>query len=129
MAFPFYDAVKALKPDNLIAQVWTGTAQSTVNHQGIRKSRTFENAYLECSSSLKDPRDLESLFRVNSLDVCSYALRLLRATRRALAPNGRSSKAPPTIVEGSGTRANVKCGSVVSLPYWTETFEMSLKPP
>ena len=59
IAFPFYDAVKALHPDNLIAQVWTGTAQSAVNHQGIRKSRTFENAYLEYSSTLNLVRGLD----------------------------------------------------------------------
>ena len=41
-----------LKPDHMIAQVWTGTAQSAVSHQGIRRSRTFENAYLEYSSAL-----------------------------------------------------------------------------
>jgi len=58
IAFPFYDAVKALAPDNLIAQVWTGTAQTAVNHQGIRKSRTFENAFLEYSSSLNLIRGL-----------------------------------------------------------------------
>ena len=52
VAFPFQEAIKELKPDHLIAQVWTGTAQSAVSHQGIRKSRTFENAYLEYSSAL-----------------------------------------------------------------------------
>lgn len=52
VAFPFQEALRELKPDHLIAQVWTGTAQSAVTHQGIRKSRTFENAYLEYSSAL-----------------------------------------------------------------------------
>lgn len=52
VAFPFQDAMRELKPDHLIAQVWTGTAQSAVTYQGIRKSRTFENAYLEYSSAL-----------------------------------------------------------------------------
>ena len=52
VAFPFHQALRELKPDHMIAQVWTGTAQSAVSHQGIRKSRTFENAYLEYSSAL-----------------------------------------------------------------------------
>ena len=52
IAFPFQEAMNELKPDHLIAQVWTGTAQSAVCHQGIRKSRTFENACLEYSSAL-----------------------------------------------------------------------------
>jgi hypothetical protein len=52
VAFPFQDAMRELKPDQLIAQVWTGTAQSAVCHRGIRKSRTFENALLEYSSAL-----------------------------------------------------------------------------
>ena len=52
VAFPFQEAMKELKPDHLIAQVWTGTAQSAVSYRGIRKSRTFENAYLEYSSAL-----------------------------------------------------------------------------
>jgi hypothetical protein len=52
VAFPFQEAMQQLKPDHLIAQVWTGTAQSAVSHQGIRKARTFENAYLEYSSAL-----------------------------------------------------------------------------
>jgi hypothetical protein len=52
VAFPFQEAIQELKPDHLIAQVWTGTAQSPVIHRGIRKSRTFENAYLEYSSAL-----------------------------------------------------------------------------
>jgi hypothetical protein len=52
VAFPFQEAIHELKPDHMIAQVWTGTAQSAVSHQGIRKSRTFENAYLEYSSAL-----------------------------------------------------------------------------
>ena len=52
IAFPFQEAIQALQPDHLIAQVWTGTAQSPVRHRGIRKARTFENAYLEYSSAL-----------------------------------------------------------------------------
>lgn len=51
-AFPFNEAVRKLKVDNVVAQVWTGTAQCAVNHEGIRKSRLFENAYLEYSSAL-----------------------------------------------------------------------------
>ena len=52
VAFPFQEAIHELKPDHLIAQVWTGTAQSATTYQGVRKSRTFENAYLEYSSAL-----------------------------------------------------------------------------
>ncbi len=52
VAFPFTEAIRALNPDHMIAQVWTGTAQSPVCHKGIRKARTFENAYLEYSSAL-----------------------------------------------------------------------------
>ena len=50
--FPHAEAIANLPVDQMIAQVWTGTAQSAVNYQGVRKSRTFENAYLEYSSSL-----------------------------------------------------------------------------
>jgi len=50
--FPHAEAVANLPVDEVIAQVWTGTAQTAVNHEGVRKSRTFENAYLEYSSSL-----------------------------------------------------------------------------
>jgi hypothetical protein len=50
--FPHSEAIASLLVDQMVAQVWTGTAQSAVNHQGVRKSRTFENAYLEYSSSL-----------------------------------------------------------------------------
>ena len=50
--FPHAEAIANLPVDQMVAQVWTGTAQSAVNHQGVRKSRTFENAYLEYSSSL-----------------------------------------------------------------------------
>ena len=57
VAFPFQQALQELKPDHLIAQVWTGTAQSAVSHRGIRRSRTFENAYLEYSSALHLVRD------------------------------------------------------------------------
>ena len=38
--------------------------------------------------------------------VNDYAVRLLRSIRSALAPNGSSSKAPATIVVGSGTGAS-----------------------
>lgn len=52
VAFPFWEAITALKPDHMVAQVWTGTAQSGTAHQGVRRARTFENAWLEYSSSL-----------------------------------------------------------------------------
>ena len=56
--FPHFEAVSSLGVSDMIAQVWTGTAQSAVNHMGIRKSRTFENALLEYSSSLNLVRGL-----------------------------------------------------------------------
>jgi hypothetical protein len=37
--------------DEMVAQVWTGTARSAVTHQGRTAERTFENGFLEYSSS------------------------------------------------------------------------------
>ncbi|MBI2297480.1 MAG: hypothetical protein HYU66_00765 [Armatimonadetes bacterium] len=48
--FPHEEALEQLKIDHVVAQVWTGTARTAVNHQGLRKERTFENAFLEYSS-------------------------------------------------------------------------------
>ena len=42
--------VKLAECDGFIGQVWTGTARSPMLYNGIRKERTFENAYLEYSS-------------------------------------------------------------------------------
>ena len=50
--FPHAEAIANLPLDQMVAQVWTGTAQSAVSYQGVRKSHTFENAYLEYTSSL-----------------------------------------------------------------------------
>ncbi|MBN1351513.1 hypothetical protein JXJ21_19020 [candidate division KSB1 bacterium] len=36
--------------DGYIGQVWTGTARSPVRYNGVRRERTFENAFLEYSS-------------------------------------------------------------------------------
>jgi len=37
--------------DQMVAQVWTGTARSAIPYRGERAQRTFENAFLEYSSS------------------------------------------------------------------------------
>jgi hypothetical protein len=49
--FPHYEAITSLPITDYLAQVWTGTARSAINHAGDRRERTFENAYLEYSSS------------------------------------------------------------------------------
>ena len=56
--FPHREAIKELTPDQMIAQVWTGTARSAINHRGVSRERTFENAWLEYSSSLELVRGL-----------------------------------------------------------------------
>ena len=50
--FPHYEAMSQLKPSQTISQVWTGTARSATRHAGVSAERTFENGYLEYSSSL-----------------------------------------------------------------------------
>ena len=50
--FPHYEAMSKLKPTQTISQVWTGTARSATRHAGVSAERTFENGYLEYSSSL-----------------------------------------------------------------------------
>ncbi|MBM3498380.1 MAG: hypothetical protein FJX74_06880 [Armatimonadetes bacterium] len=44
--------------DEMVAQVWTGTARSAVTHQGKLAERTFENGFLEYSSSWNLARGL-----------------------------------------------------------------------
>jgi hypothetical protein len=56
--FPHAEALRELKVDQTISQVWTGTARSAVPHMGSRRERTFENAWLEYSSSLNCVRGL-----------------------------------------------------------------------
>ncbi len=48
--FPHYEALSKLAVNQMIAQVWTGTARSATRYQGTLKERTFENGYLEYSS-------------------------------------------------------------------------------
>jgi hypothetical protein len=48
--FPHYEALSKLAINQMIAQVWTGTARSATRYQGTLKERTFENGYLEYSS-------------------------------------------------------------------------------
>jgi len=38
--------------DSMVAQVWTGTAQSACPYEGASATRTFENAFLEYASSI-----------------------------------------------------------------------------
>ncbi len=45
--------------DETVAQVWTGTARSHITHQGHQAERTFENAFLEYSSSWNLVRGLD----------------------------------------------------------------------
>lgn len=56
--FPHREALRELRVDQMISQVWTGTARSAINHQGRRRERTFENAWLEYSSTLELVRGL-----------------------------------------------------------------------
>lgn len=50
ISFPHSKAIKLPTLDEVIAQVWTGTARSPVKHKGKIKERTFENAFCEYSS-------------------------------------------------------------------------------
>jgi hypothetical protein len=59
ITFPHAEALRELKIDQMIAQVWTGTARSAIRHAGISAERTFENAWLEYSSSLELVRGLD----------------------------------------------------------------------
>jgi len=47
---PETDFVPLPECDGFIAQVWTGTARSPQIFKGVKKERTFENAFLEYSS-------------------------------------------------------------------------------
>jgi len=47
---PMTSLLQLPEVDGLIGQVWTGTARSPVMYNGIKKERTFENAFLEYSS-------------------------------------------------------------------------------
>lgn len=57
--FPHAETLRELKIDQTISQVWTGTARAAVCHLGARRERTFENAWLEYSSSLNLVRGLD----------------------------------------------------------------------
>jgi hypothetical protein len=45
--------------DEMVAQVWTGTARSAVTHRGRTAERTFENGFLEYSSAYNLVRGLD----------------------------------------------------------------------
>ena len=48
--YPHYEVMKLPELQEMIAQVWTGTARSACRYEGEMAERTFENAYLEYSS-------------------------------------------------------------------------------
>lgn len=50
ISFPYGDAVRLPVLNEIIGQVWTGTARSTVKIDGKYEERTFENAFCEYSS-------------------------------------------------------------------------------
>jgi hypothetical protein len=58
IVFPHCETLRELGITEMVAQVWTGTARSAVSHAGVRAERTFENAWLEYSSSLNLTRGL-----------------------------------------------------------------------
>jgi len=57
IVFGHHDMISTGLVDSMVAQVWTGTARSAVVYQGMRRERTFENAYLEYASCLGLTRD------------------------------------------------------------------------
>ncbi len=50
IVFPYSDALDSGLVDEVIAQVWTGTARAGCRYAGDLAERTFENAYLEYRS-------------------------------------------------------------------------------
>jgi len=59
ITFAHADMVKSGLVDEMVAQVWTGTARSQVTYRGQSAERTFENAFLEYSSSHNLVRGLD----------------------------------------------------------------------
>ena len=59
ITFGHHDALATGEADAMVAQVWTGTARTSVRYEGIREERTFENAYLEYASCVGLTRDKE----------------------------------------------------------------------
>ena len=58
IAFAHADMIKSGLVDEMVAQVWTGTARSQVTYRAQSAERTFENAFLEYSSSYNLVRGL-----------------------------------------------------------------------
>lgn len=56
--------------DGYIAQVWTGTSRESVFYNGIKKERTFENAYLEYGSmvSMTKPTGRKMFFLTDPIE-------------------------------------------------------------
>jgi hypothetical protein len=56
--------------DGYIAQVWTGTSREPVYFNGIKKERTFENAFLEYGSmvSMTEPTDRKLFFLTDPIE-------------------------------------------------------------
>ena len=50
ISFPFDDFARMPEVQEVVGQVWTGTARSACMYRGEMKERTFENGYLEYSS-------------------------------------------------------------------------------
>ncbi len=50
ISFPFDDFARMPAVQEVVGQVWTGTARSACMYRGEMKERTFENGYLEYSS-------------------------------------------------------------------------------
>jgi len=48
--YPHYEVMKLPALQEMIAQVWTGTARSACRYEGVMAERTFENGFLEYSS-------------------------------------------------------------------------------
>ena len=48
--YPHYECMMLPELQEMIGQVWTGTARTTCKYEGVSAERTFENAYLEYSS-------------------------------------------------------------------------------
>ena len=48
--YPHYEVMKLPALQEMIGQVWTGTARSACKYEGVVAERTFENGYLEYSA-------------------------------------------------------------------------------
>jgi hypothetical protein len=57
ITFAHCDMIRSGLVDEMVAQVWTGTARTPIPHCGKQAQRTFENAFLEYSSSWNLVRD------------------------------------------------------------------------